>query len=138
MKITSVVLEPKDAVNIVIGAIEGGTGYWAECTDYKWKRWYVNPDAKYGEEDYEKLRDIPRDEVLVRIKEDEDNGEPTRENNDWFEITTENLERALCAVLNSKYAKQVSFEDYGDGVDVDADGADIIFQYAIFGELVFA
>jgi hypothetical protein len=138
MKITSVVLEPQDAVDIVIGAIEGGTGYWAECTDYKWKRWYVNPDAKFDDPDHDKLRDIPRDEVLVRIKEDEDNGEPTRENNDWFEITTENLERAVCAVLNSKYAHTISFADYGEGIDVDATGADIIFQYAMFGELVFA
>jgi hypothetical protein len=138
MKITQVVLEPNDAVNIVVGAIEGGTGYWAECSDYKWKRWYVDADAKHGEENYDKLRDIPRDEVLVRIKEDEDNGEPTRDNNDWFEITIENLEKAVCAVLNSKYAHTISFMGYGEEIDVDATGADIIFQYAMFGELVFA
>lgn len=133
MKITQVVLEPKDAVNIVVGAIEGGTGYWAECKDYRWKAWYEGEALND-----ENLRDIPRDEVLVRIKEDEDNGEPSRDNNDWFEITTENLEKAVCAVLNSKYAHTISFMGYGEEIDVDATGADIIFQYAMFGELVFA
>ena len=136
MKITGVVLEPSDAVNIVIAAIEGGTNYWAECRDYKWKRWYINPDAKYGDENYDKLRDIPRDEVLVRIREDEDNGEPTQENNEWFEITTEKLEQAVCAMLNGEHAAAITITD--NEIDVDANGGDAIFQYAMFGKLVFA
>lgn len=133
-KITAVELDVKDATSLVISAIEGGTGYWAECKGYKWRNWYVDADAKYGEENYDKLREIPRDEVLVWIREDEENGETYRDSNKWFGITIENLEKALCTAL-ATHGHLYQFR--GQEIDTDATGADVVFQLAIFGEVVF-
>jgi len=133
-KITGVQLDAKDATSIVISAIEGGTNYWAECKGYKWKSWYVDADAKYGEENYNKLREIPRDEVLVYIREDADQVDPEGDR-EWFGITIENLEKALCLSLSEGYGKMFEFRD-GE-IDTDAWGADNLFQLAKFGEVVY-
>lgn len=132
-KITELQLDAKDATSIVISAIEGGTNYWAECKGYKWKSWYVDADAPYGHENYEKLRDIPRDEVLVSIREDADQVEPEA-GRAWFGITIENLEKALCTALMT-HTHLFSFRD-GE-IDTDATGADVVFQLAMFGEVVY-
>jgi len=139
MKIKALELTPKDATDIVIGAIEGGTGYWAECKDYRWKNWYIAPDAKYGEENYNKLRDIPRFEVLVRIKEDKDQVDPQREPNDWFEITIANLEVGTALALE-RYPHLFNGIGGSEGdveFDLDATGCDVIFQMTVFGEVVY-
>ena len=132
-KITGLQLDAKDATSIVISAIEGGTNYWAECKGYKWKNWYVDADAPYGHENYDKLRDIPRDEVLVSIREDADQVEPEA-GRAWFGITIENLEKALCTALMT-HTHLFSFRD-GE-IDTDATGADVVFQLAMFGEVVY-
>jgi len=133
-KITGIQLDAKDATSIVISAIEGGTNYWAECKGYKWKSWYVDADAKYGEENYDKLRDIPRDEVLVYIREDADKVE-VEGGRKWFAITIENLEQAMCLSLSEGYGSMFEFRD-GE-IDTDAWGADNLFQLAKFGKLVY-
>ncbi len=137
-KITAVQLDAKDATSIVISAIEGGTGYWAECKGYKWRNWYTDGGASL---DDKFLRDIPRDEVLVWIREDEENPEfeePQNEGNPWLGITIENLEKALCIALNKYDGSGNNLFNFRDGqIDTDATGADVIFQIAIFGEVVF-
>lgn len=133
-KITAVELDVKDATSIVISAIEGGTGYWGECKGYKWTTWYTNGGASL---DDKFLRDIPRDEVLVWMREDEENpefGEPQNDGNPWVGITIENLEKALCIAL-TKYNHLFSFR--GNEIDTDATGADVVFQIAVFGEVIF-
>ncbi len=130
-KIKEVLLDAKDATSIVISAIEGGTGYWAECKGYKWRNWYTDGGESM---DDKFLRDIPRDEVLVWIREDEDNGETYRDSNEWFGITIENLEKALCTAL-ATHGRLYQFR--GQEIDTDATGADVVFQLAIFGEVVF-
>ena len=139
MKIKALELTAKDATDIVIGAIEGGTGYWAECKDYRWKNWYVDPTAKYGEANYEKLRDIPRFEVLVRIKEDADQVDPERSPNDWFEITIANLEvgTALALERYPHLFNGFSGENGDVEMDLDATGCDVIFQMTVFGTVVY-
>lgn len=132
-KITGLQLDAKDATSIVISAIEGGTNYWAECKGYKWKSWYVDADAPYGHENYDKLRDIPRDEVLVYIREDADQVEPEA-GREWFGITIENLEKALSIALMT-HTHLFSFRD-GE-IDTDATGADVVFQLAMLGEVVY-
>ena len=133
-KITGLQLDAKDATSIVISAIEGGTNYWAECKGYKWKSWYVDADAPYGHENYDKLREIPRDEVLVYIREDADQVEPEA-GREWFGITIENLEKALCQGITEGYGGLYEFS-HGE-IHTDANGADNIFQLAMFGELVY-
>jgi hypothetical protein len=137
MKVTSVVLEATDATNIVTTALEGGINYWGECKGYKWKGWYVDADAKYGDPDYEKLRHIPQDEVLAYVREDvESSGdEPQIDGNPWFGLTIANLEDAVCKVLNSEYGELIQIRD--NEIDIDATGAEVIVQVAVFGKVIF-
>ena len=133
-KVTAVELDVKDATSLVISAIEGGINYWGECKGYKWTKWYTDGGESM---DDKFLRDIPRDEVLVWIREDEDNAEfeePQNEGNPWLGITIENLEKALCVAL-TKYGHLFSFR--GQEIDTDATGAEVVFQIALFGEVVF-
>lgn len=139
MRIKEIELTARDAVDIVIGAIEGGTGYWAECKDYRWRDWYVDPDAGYGSEDHDVLREISRFEVLVRIKEDADQVDPQREPNDWFEITIANLETGVAQALGRFPHLFNAMGGVGADVefDLDATACDVIFQMTVFGEVVY-
>jgi hypothetical protein len=136
MKIKALELTPKDATDIVIGAIEGGTGYWAECKNYKWTNWYLDNGESL---DPKMLRDIPRFEVLVRIKEDEEQVAPERNPNDWFEITIANLEVGTALALERfpHLFNGFSGENGDVEMDLDATGCDVIFQMTIFGTVVY-
>jgi len=137
MKVTKVKLEVTDAVDIVTTAIEGGINYWGECKDYDWKSFYENyDDQKYMSQNLP-YRDIPRNEILVNVREDEDvcGDEPQTEGNPWVGITIQNLEDAVCDVLNSKYAHLIKIRD--NEIDVDATGAEVIFQFVVFGDVIF-
>lgn len=135
MKILQVQLEPKDLADIVHCAIEGGINYWGECKNYKWSEWYVDVDAKYGDENYDKLKDdLPEDFVYVYVREDEDQGEPTRDPNTWVPIRRADLERGFALA----FANHPHLYKARDGeVDMDATGGEVIIQYAVFGELVY-
>ncbi len=135
MKIVQVELEQKDLVDIIHCAIEGGINYWGECQNYNWSEWYEkDPLASTERYEGEKLKDLPDDYVYVEVKEDEDNGEPTRNPNDWFKIRKADLERGFALA----FAKHPHLYNARDGeVDMDATGGEVIIQYAIFGELIY-
>jgi len=84
-------------------------------------------------------RDIPRFEVLVRIKEDADQVDPERSPNDWFEITTANLEvgTALALERYPHLFNGFSGENGDVEMDLDATGCDVIFQMTVFGTVVY-
>jgi hypothetical protein len=139
VKILQVQLEQKDIADILHCAIEGGINYWGECKGYKWTEWYEpDPEKSYktehGEYNAEKLKELPADYVYVQIKEDEDNGEPTRDPNDWFKIRRADIERGFALA----FAKHPHLYHARDGeIDMDATGGEVIIQYAVFGELVY-
>ena len=57
--------------DLAVTAAEGGINYWGECKNYKWSEWYVDVDAKYGDENYNKLKeDLPEDFVYVYVREE--------------------------------------------------------------------
>jgi hypothetical protein len=134
MKILQVQLEPKDLIDIVHCAIEGGINYWGECKGYKWSTWYVDNDAPFGTEDYGKLKDLPDDFVYVYVREDDRQLDPTRDPNTWVPIRKADLERGFAlAFANHPHLYQAR-----DGeVDMDATGGEVIIQYAVFGEMVY-
>jgi hypothetical protein len=128
MRILAVELEPKDVVDIVHNAIEGGINYWGECKGYKWSEWYV------GDSLSELRTDLPDDYVYVYVREDEDQGDPTRDPNTWVPIRKEDVARGLALAL-AKHPHLYTARD--NELDTDATGAEVVIQYAIFGELVY-
>ena len=134
MKILQVQLEPKDLADIVHCAIEGGINYWGECKGYKWSEWYEDVDAEVDTVNWNKLKDLPEDFVYVYVKEDEDQGEPTRDPNTWVPIRRADLERGFALA----FANHPHLYHARDGeVDMDATGGEVIIQYAVLGELVY-
>jgi hypothetical protein len=107
--------------DIIIVAVEGGTGYWAMCKDYQ-------PD--YGsvdliEEDYyvvdAEAKDLP-----------------------WQTINMDSIEEGLAKIRDPEF--QINHElrsmileasDENDPCDIDAEGADVIVQAAMLGDIVY-
>ena len=141
MKITGLRLTNEDAADIVHGAIEGGTGYWAECRNYNWKDWYEK-DEKRSTETYtaEKIKDLPDDYVFVEIREDAEQVEPERFSASWIPLTRENLEKGVIALFENMPHLIHGVSNRGEGdveCDFDATSCDVIVQYAIFGDVIY-
>ena len=141
MKITGLVLTNEDAADIVHGAIEGGTGYWAECRNYNWQDWYEK-DEERSTETYtrEKIKDLPDDYVFVEIREDADQVEPERFSNTWIPITRAVLEKGVIALFENMPHLVHGVSNRGEGdieCDFDATSCDVIFQYGVFEDVVY-
>jgi hypothetical protein len=125
--------------DIIIGAVEGGTGYWAVCL------WYRHDDegetaAVLGEET--ELIEYA-DQFLatygrkVKIGELIEAGKAAK-------VTVETVAKGLGRIKRGEVGvrsdileaiKQGDAEN--DGCYIDADGADVIVQAGLFGEVVY-
>jgi len=131
MKINSITLTNEDAADIVHTAIEGGTNYWAECQNYNWQEWYDADD---------KVKDLPDDYVFVEIREDDTLVDPERFSQQWMPITKHNLEKGVIMLIENMPHLIFGVSHRGDGdveFDFDATSCDVIFQYAVFGEVIY-
>lgn len=141
MKITGLVLTNEDAADIVHGAIEGGTGYWAECRNYNWQDWYEK-DEERSTERYtrEKIKDLPYDYVFVEIMEDEDAIGEDVPDKKWFQLTRGVLERGVIGLIENYPHLIHGVSNRGNGdieCDFDATSCDVIVQLAVFGKVVY-
>jgi hypothetical protein len=135
VKITGIRLTNEDAADIVHGAVEGGTNYWAEVKDYKWSTWYKDPESTLSS-----IReDLPEDFVFVNIREDAEQLDLDEEPK-WVGLTKENLERGVIGLIE-KYPHLIhGVSNRGEGdveFDFDATSCDVIVQLAVFGEVVY-
>lgn len=108
-----------DLMNIVITALEGGIGYWA-CLDNTRSEWDGQPEEASTSEWAWKILN----EGGTLIFEDAEDDTTA-----WgFTLST----------LFSGIAKTIQESDWdGDMQGMDANVADLIFQYGIFGEVVY-
>jgi hypothetical protein len=130
MKILGIRLTNEDAADIVHCAIEGGTNYWAECRNYNWQEWYDGDNVR---------EDLPDDYVFVEIREDEELVDPELANV-WLSITRHNLEKGVIALIEHHPHLIHGVSNRGGGdveFDFDATSCDVIFQYAVFGKVVY-
>ena len=140
MKITGLTITNKDAADVVITAVEGGTNYWAEVQEYNWSTWYEKDEARSNETySFERVKDLPEDFVFVQIREDADRVDPERFSNTWIPLTREVIEKGV-RLCFERYPQLITVDEGSDGqvdFDVDASGADVIVQLAIFGEVIY-
>lgn len=141
MKINSITLTNEDAADIVHCAIEGGTNYWAECQNYNWQDWYEkDPLRSTPRYDGERIKDLPDDYVFVEIREDSELVEPERFSQQWMPITKHNLEKGVIMLIENMPHLIHGVSNRGEGdIEFDFDGTscDVIFQYAVFGEVIY-
>jgi hypothetical protein len=142
VKINSITLTNEDAADIVHCAVEGGTNYWAEVKDYKWKDWYEVDPLKSSERYVgERIKvDLPDDYVFVWIREDAEQVEPERFSNLWIPLDRKTLEKGVIALIENVPHLIHGVSNRGEGdIEFDFDGTscDVIVQYAIFGEVIY-
>jgi len=141
MKITGIRITDEDAADIVHGAVEGGTNYWAEVKDYNWKDWYEK-DEERSREGYvaERIkRDLPKGFVFVSIREDAEQLD-LEEEPKWVGLRKDDIERGVIGLIE-RYPHLIhGVSSRGDGdveFDFDATSCDVIVQLALFGEVVY-
>jgi hypothetical protein len=107
--------------DILIGAVEGGTGYWATVSAYQ----HSGPASDTSA-------------TLHEIEPGED------ENPDGREVTTETIEAGIRAILDPYFrvcthlrAAITHAHKEGDASGLDAEAADVIVQAGLFGEIVY-
>jgi hypothetical protein len=107
--------------DILIGAVEGGTGYWATVSDYQHSGPVADTSAT--------LREIePGDD----------------EHPDGREVTTETIEHGIQKILDPYFricthlrAAITHAHHEGDAGGLDAEAADAVVQAGLFGQIVY-
>lgn len=125
-------LTKEELLNLCVTALEGGIGYWA-C---------LRNDLPLFEACREKFKSLPISEVVLeRLYEDDGKGvvifedaESEDEKPEIWRLTLKKLKKGV-KIFEEQYG---SLSKRMDENNFDADDADKIFQYALFGELVFA
>jgi hypothetical protein len=108
-----------DVETIVVSALEGGIGYWS-ALDNTTPDWESKPNelptSQYATQ-------LLLENKRIRLIEEES------ENNS-FELTLRKLLNGI--------EQYVSHGKSLDVCDIDSEAADMIFQYALFGEIVYS
>jgi hypothetical protein len=133
-------LTAEEAGTIVITAAEGGIGYWSQIQPdpgYKYTRWMPdNPDGSVGEP-----ISVPDDFVFYRIaalNEDEDGYDEDKLYDITPAVVRRGLEVAMTKARHDLVKDVVLFSSREDWTgEIDADGADVIIQCGLFGEIVY-
>lgn len=108
--------------DVIIAAVEGGTGYWAAVSAYRWT-------------------DGPASTRATLVLLDDVTGEPGSET---YEVTPNTiatgigkLRTGLVTVNRDLLGLILAASAANDAGDIDADAADVIVQAALFGEIVY-
>jgi hypothetical protein len=106
---------------ILITAVETGIDYWADISEYHWH------------DDGEHTR------ATAKVKPSEANGPAA-----WHSLTVETIEKGIAKVkepgfqINDTLRRDILGGDTDNEAGlIDADGADVIVQAALFGEIVY-
>lgn len=102
--------------NIMSTALDGGITYWCDCAEV-----VDNYLGEYASDQ------ISRGGTLRLHDSDEDK---------WYELNLEKFTKGLAKIVEDR-GLDVLYEGKIDAGEIDAEDADAIIQYAIFGEIVY-
>lgn len=119
--------------DIISCAVEGGTGYWAQVSQYQYEidgRICVNVGKRQG--------DKPQ-AILHRLKDDESGYE-----DDGLLVTLDTIQLGIDRItdgavgVRSSLRNDITFADAeNDAGEIDAGAADVIVQAGLLGEVKF-
>lgn len=119
--------------DIIIGAVEGGTGYWAQVSAYQ----YVM-DGEVTVYTGKREGDLTR-AVLHELNDDE-----TGYKDEALVLDIDAVARALGKIKRGEVTLNSTLKGYiltadseNDAGDIDSDCADVIAQIALLGDLVY-
>lgn len=122
-----VVVTEEDIDDIMVSALEGGINYWCD-------RASVNEDKRVADWGHEQI--ARGGELRIHVI-----GPFDKDDTEWYILTKEKFLKGL-----EKYLKEPAYSDFLEFADhklrldtcyADADVADAIIQYALFGEVVY-
>ncbi len=114
--------------NVLVTAIEGGVGYWADVRDYYWT---------------EDSQDNLSKRLLTGAHAQVSDGLGSMQRG-WFEVTPETIARGIQAIkapgfqLNDRTRKAILLAEVeNDAGEIDSEAADCIVQAALFGKIIY-
>ena len=102
-------------------ALEGGIGYWSQCSHYKWAVRGTVTEAR----------------DFIAVIEDEDETEYVIDRGVIAKGIRLAVEHGGWAAYHKAALSDLTFGNYDD-LDYDSDTADLIVQFGLFGEQVYA
>jgi hypothetical protein len=120
--------------DILTTAVEGGTGYWAQVSQYQW----VDSDGSVRVHSGPRTGEGAR-AVLHRLNDDESGYV-----DEGLVIDIDVIAAGLAKIaapgfsINEKLRQEIAYANrHNDAGEIDADHADVIVQAALFGEIVY-
>jgi hypothetical protein len=120
--------------DVITAAVEGGTGYWAQVSQYQY---VMDGDIKVycGE----KVEGGGTRATLHEMNDDE-----TGYKSDELVVTTDTIAAGIAKLADRQVQLNVRILDHileanreNDATNIDADDADIIVQVALLGEIIY-
>jgi hypothetical protein len=113
-----------DCGYIATTAAEGGIGYWSVIDSYDYTRWFDEDDGAYAG-----AIEVDLDFVFYTLHEYDDIDGP----GDGLDVTPVIIRRGVQQWLDEGR----KFADMSDLAAMDADEADCVIQYGLFGEVIY-
>lgn len=133
-----VTVTPEDIDDIVCTALEDGIGYWA-CLDNSTEEFENAPEEETVSETTSRLLKEGKTITLIDEEEDEKHELTLEKLLAGIKLYLEDKQRPYNILSDDLNSAGYSKETYElDCCMIDADVADMIVQYAVFGEVVFA
>ena len=105
-------------VNSLIGAVEGGTGYWAYASNYEWG----SENGRY------EVGDTMYASVTLQDKDDDER----------YDVTIETIATGWNRILSGEVEVGEHIKRYLLEDNSDADSDDCLVQAGLFGEIFYA
>ena len=116
MKIKAIEISNEDIVNVIVTALEGGSNYWYNLPDLSMV------DRVKGKSQSENIALSALNGKAIPVNDLED------EDEHLGDLSAENIERGIKLFIEDG-------REFDAGID--ADEADVLFQFMVMGEIVF-
>jgi hypothetical protein len=129
--------------DIITGAVEGGTGYWAQVSQYQWVDTF---SVRIGDAETADVKVVcgKRQGDEARATLHEMNDDETGYKDEGLDLTIDAVATGIGKIIRGEVSVHESYRKRiaeasreNDAGNIDAEDADIIAQAALLGEVVY-